>query len=79
MICYFNNGNNIRYNPTHVFVITLITNNKHGLWINHVNLRQSLSLYTARSLIANTWENNPDMYLKPYVHLAPKKDKKNDF
>jgi hypothetical protein len=66
MICWFENHSNIiQYNPTHVFLLSSISNDKHGLPLNKVNVRISISLYTARSIIPNTWRDNPDVYVKP--------------
>ena len=70
MICWFeNHGNNIQYNCTHVFLSPLVSNDKHGLPIDKINLRLSLSLYTARSLIPITWRDSHNVYIKPMIGI----------
>jgi hypothetical protein len=64
MIYWFENHSNvIQYNLTHVFLSSSISNDKHGLHVNKVNFRESISLYTNRRLIINTWRNNADVYI----------------
>ena len=66
MICWLENHSNIiQYNPTHVFLLSSISNDKHGLPINKANSRGSLSLYVARSIITNNWTNNSNVYVEP--------------
>lgn len=71
MICWFENHSNIiQYNPTHVFLSSSISNNKHGLLINKENFRNSVSLYLSRSNISSNWIIQPNVYLAPENRTA---------
>jgi hypothetical protein len=67
MICWFeNHSNTIQYNPTHVFLSSSISNNKHGFPIlNKESFRNSVSLFLSRSNTNSNWIIQPNVYLKP--------------
>ena len=72
MITYLhNNGNDVQFNQTHVWIQSVEHRHPHsgthGLYVYPHTLRMILACYNARSLIKSDWITTNNVYLAPPI------------
>jgi hypothetical protein len=66
MLYFFENtNNNIGCNQQHIYFMSSVSNNKHGLVCIKDNVRLSISLFTARRLLCSSFQIKDNVYLAP--------------
>ena len=66
MICYFNlHGNYVQGATQGTVFISSMFKDKHGFFSHTSSKRDSIAIFTTRSIIRSTWLNQANTYFQP--------------
>ncbi len=67
MIFWFENScNNMQETTTHVFLLSAIGSRHNGLAVHNQNIKDSITLFCARTIPKHSWLNDQDRFRKPH-------------